>query len=101
MSYLKTRRDLLSLRRRSARRLENFINQILKIHPAAFEAGGLHVCQVVRNYIECELLGEEDFSSLYHHSDSRGMFLADVAGRAIDQRGVGPHHPLDVRAAGG
>ena len=29
------------------------------------------------------LLGEDDFASLYHHSDSQGMFLADVAGRAI------------------
>jgi predicted regulator of Ras-like GTPase activity (Roadblock/LC7/MglB family) len=29
------------------------------------------------------LLGEREFSSLYHHGDPRSMYLADVHGRAI------------------
>ena len=29
------------------------------------------------------LLGEEEFSSLYHHGVDRSMFLADIAGTAI------------------
>lgn len=29
------------------------------------------------------LLGEEEFSSLYHHGAERSMFLADIAGSAI------------------
>ena len=29
------------------------------------------------------LLGEQEFSSLYHHGDGRSMFLADVSGWAI------------------
>ena len=29
------------------------------------------------------LLGESEFSSLYHHGDQRSMYLADIGGRAI------------------
>lgn len=42
------------------------------------------------------LLGEDDFASLYHQSDRQGMFLVDLAGRAILAAVFGPATTLGL-----
>jgi hypothetical protein len=53
---LKARRNLAALRRGGAGRLQRFVDQILKVEPAALEAGGLHVGQVVGDDVQSQLL---------------------------------------------